>query len=104
MLIRIRSLALAALTSASLATTAVASGPPWISIELPANPYDESTKGAYLLVHSFHHGTAIGYIVTGTAEGIVNGERRSVKKYCPTSAGDRVPRYTNPPMTEQPSW
>ena len=79
MLIRIRSLALAALTSASLATTAVASGPPWISIELPANPYDESTKGAYLLVHSFHHGAAIGYIVTGTAEGIVNGERRSVK-------------------------
>ena len=54
-------------------------GPPWISIELPANPYDASTRGAYLLVHSFHHGTAMGYIVTGTAEGIVNGERRSLK-------------------------
>ena len=76
---RIRSLALAALASACFSAAAAASGPPWISIELPANPYDESTKGAYLLVHSFHHGTAIGYIVTGTAEGIVNGERRSVK-------------------------
>jgi hypothetical protein len=71
MLTTIHSLALVAL--------ALASGPPWISIELPANPYDQSTRDAYLLVHSFHHGTAIGYIVTGTAEGIVNGERRSVK-------------------------
>src|SRR5690242_17095761 len=71
MLTTIHSLALVAL--------ALASGPPWISIELPANPYDQSTRDAYLLVHSFHHGTAIGYIVTGTAEGIVNGERQSVK-------------------------
>ena len=65
--------------SLALVAVALASGPPWISIELPANPYDQSTRDAYLLVHSFHHGTAIGYIVTGTAEGIVNGERRSVK-------------------------
>lgn len=75
---RIRSLALAALTSALCAGPLFA-GPPWISIELPANPYDQSTRGAFLLVHSFHHGTAVGYIVTGTAEGIVNGERQSVK-------------------------
>lgn len=77
---RLRSLAFATLASAALAVPArAAMGPPWISIELPANPYDEATRGAFLLVHSFHHGTAIGYIVTGTAEGIVNGERRSVK-------------------------
>ncbi len=75
---RIRSLALAALTSALCASPLLA-GPPWISIELPANPYDQSTRGAFLLVHAFHHGTAVGYIVTGTAEGIVNGERQSVK-------------------------
>jgi len=56
----------------------LAKGPPWISIELPVNPYDQSQRGAFLLVHSFHHGTAMGYIVTGTAEGIVNGERRTV--------------------------
>jgi hypothetical protein len=77
---RIRSLAVAALASALLAAPRPAlAGPPWISIELPANPYDQSTRGAFLLVHAFHHGTAVGYIVTGTAEGIVNGERRSVK-------------------------
>ena len=76
----LRSLAVAALASVWVAAPALAAkGPPWISIELPANPYDESTRDAFLLVHAFHHGTAIGYIVTGTAEGIVNGERRSVK-------------------------
>jgi len=77
---RIRSLALAALASAIVATPALGlKGPPWISIELPANPYDKSTRDAFLLVHSFHHGTAMGFIVTGTAEGVVNGERRSLK-------------------------
>ena len=77
---RLRGLAVAVLASAAVAGPALAKkGPPWISIELPANPYDETTRSAFLLVHAFHHGTAIGYIVTGTAEGIVNGERRSVK-------------------------
>src|SRR6266566_6848047 len=77
---RIRNLALAALAGVLLATPAVGlAGPPWISIELPANPYDRSTRAAFLLVHAFHHGTAMGFIVTGTAEGMVNGERRSLK-------------------------
>src|SRR5207244_4046000 len=80
--IRLRSLALAALACALVAAPAPAfglKGPPWISIELPANPYDKSTRDAFLLVHAFHHGTAMGFIVTGTAEGMVNGERRSLK-------------------------
>src|SRR3989449_2621321 len=77
---RIRSFALAALAAAAFATPAFAlKGPPWISIELPVNPYDRSMQGAFLLVHAFHHGTAMGYIVSGTAEGIVGGERRSLK-------------------------
>ena len=75
---RIRTLALAALATVLLAAPALA-GPPWISIELPVNPYDESTRGAFLLVHAFHHGRPMGYLVSGTAEGIVSGERRSVK-------------------------
>jgi hypothetical protein len=54
-------------------------GPPWISIETPVNPYDATTKDAFLLVHAFHHGTPVAVPVSGTAEGIVNGERRSVK-------------------------
>ena len=78
MLSCIRCFGLAAALSALLAAPALA-GPPWISIELPVNPYDESTRGAFLLVHEFHHGTPVSYIVTGTAEGIVNGERRSIK-------------------------
>lgn len=74
----IRSLTLAALLSAALAAPAVA-GPPWISIELPGNPYDRDTRGAFLLVHAFHHDAAMEASVTGTAEGIVNGERRTIK-------------------------
>src|SRR6266704_959965 len=77
---RIRSLALTALAGALLAAPVFGmKGPPWISIELPANPYDKSTRDAFLLVHSFHHSAAMGFIVTGTAEGMVNGERRSLK-------------------------
>jgi len=82
MQVRIRSLALAALATAPVAVPVSAfelKGPPWISIELPVNPYDQSTRGAFLLVHSFHHGTAMGFIVSGTAEGMMNGERRSLK-------------------------
>src|SRR2546422_11671150 len=78
--IRIRSLALAAVACALVAAPAPAfglKGPPWISIELPANPYDKSTRDAFLLVHAFHHGTAMGFIVTGTAEGMLNGVRRA---------------------------
>src|SRR5256885_6239612 len=75
---RLRPLGLAAVVSVLFATPGLA-GPPWISIELPANPYDQATRGAFLLVHAFHHGEPIGYLVTGTAEGIVGGERRSIK-------------------------
>jgi len=75
---RIRSLGLAAACAALFAAPVLAKGPPWISIELPANPYDQTMRGAFLLVHAFHHGKSMGYIVTGTAEGIVNGARQSV--------------------------
>jgi hypothetical protein len=54
-------------------------GPPWISIEYPANPHDRSANGAMLYVHVFHHAQPISYPIEGTAEGIVNGERRSIK-------------------------
>jgi|SRR5687768_17448861 len=76
-----RFLGLAALALATLTVAAAAPaplGPPWISIEYPPSPYDASTRDAYLLVHTFHHGTPIGAPVTGKAEGIVAGERRSV--------------------------
>lgn len=66
-------------TVALLATTAfVSSGPPWISIEYPANPHDAASRGAFLLVHAFHHGQNVAFPVSGTAEGLVDGARRTV--------------------------
>jgi hypothetical protein len=56
----------------------VVAGPPWISIEYPVNPFDRTTRGAHLLVHAYYHGTPVGYPVSGTAEGVVNGERRTM--------------------------
>src|SRR5688572_29940014 len=76
-----RSLSLAALAALTLAISAAAPsalGPPWISIEYPPSPYDATTREAFLLVHTFHHGTPIVAPVTGTAEGIVSGERKTV--------------------------
>ena len=69
----------AVLVATLLATTAfVSAGPPWISIEYPANPYDSASRGAFLLVHAFHHGQNVAFPVSGTAEGLVNGARRTV--------------------------
>ena len=71
---------LALLTAATLAAAPAGSfGPPWISIEYPPSPYDRTTRDALLLVHAFHHGTPVDLPVTGTAEGIVDGRRRSVQ-------------------------
>lgn len=65
--------------SALLATTAFTGfGPPWISIETPANPFDAATRDAFLLVHAFHHGTPTSFPVSGTAEGILEGARRTI--------------------------
>jgi hypothetical protein len=68
------------ITAAALAVVAALSvGPPWISIEYPGNPHDRSNNGAMLYVHVFHHAQPIAYPIEGTAEGFVNGERRSIK-------------------------
>jgi len=85
-----RSVVKSALAAAVVGTAAVSlvaatpspakrfSGPPWISIEYPANPLDPSTRGAYLLVHAFHHQIPVSSPVRGTAEGLVGGERKSI--------------------------
>jgi hypothetical protein len=67
-----------ALGSLLALTAFVKVGPPWISIEYPANPYDSGSRGAFLLVHAFHHGTPVNFPVSGTAEGLVNGARRTI--------------------------
>lgn len=70
--------ALAAMLLLALTAVAEAGGPPWISIELPANPYDRSTRGAIALVRTYHHGGPVQLQVRGTAEGLVDGERVSL--------------------------
>lgn len=73
-----RSLIALSLTALAVLPSVAFAGPPWISIELPANPYDRNTRGAFLVVHAFHHGTPVGFPVSGKAEGIVNGQRKSI--------------------------
>ena len=76
------SLSLAAVAASVVLVAAAPSahraGPPWISIEYPANPLDPTTRGAYLLVHAFHHQMPMESEVSGTAEGLVGGERKSI--------------------------
>src|SRR5881227_3958854 len=66
------------LVAAAPSSATMRAGPPWISIEYPANPLDPSTRGAYLLVHAFHHQIPTQSVITGTAEGLIHGERKSV--------------------------
>ena len=76
----------AALAASALAAAAPAAvtdgierfGPPWISIESPPNPHDRATRGAFLVVRTYHHGDLVTQGIRGTAEGIVGGQRRSV--------------------------
>jgi hypothetical protein len=71
--------ALSAAAALSLTTAAPAhAGPPWISIELPANPHHASTRDATLLVRAYHHSSALNAPLTGVAEGIVDGKRISL--------------------------
>lgn len=67
-----------AASSFALAAAAPVFGPPWISIETPPNPFDATSRGAFLVVHTYHHGDIVASGVTGTAEGIVSGARRSI--------------------------
>lgn len=70
--------ALAALPIADTAARPLL-GPPWISVELPANPLDPSTRGAILVVRTYHHGQPIPRPLTCAFEGIVDGERTSMR-------------------------
>lgn len=70
--------AMAAVVASGLAAATPAhAGPPWISLEMPANPHEASTRGAFFLVHTYHHGTPTQYPLSGTAEGILNGRRQT---------------------------
>ncbi|HEX6574159.1 MAG TPA: hypothetical protein VF042_04240 [Gemmatimonadaceae bacterium] len=93
----LKKLAVAAALSAIAITTAIA-GPPWIAVEYPANPHDPNTRGAFCTVRTYHHGDLMAYDITGTAEGLVNGKRESVRldiRRLP-QAGMYAVRWTKP--------
>lgn len=72
------SLAVAAVATGGMAAAAPAhAGPPWISLEMPANPHVTSTRGAFFLVRTYHHGNPSELRLSGSAEGILNGRRQT---------------------------
>lgn len=83
-----RALGPAIAISLAVATAAIASPAPsfsavkwpaWLSIESPVNPYDSATRGALFLVHgALRDGTPSASDISGSAEGLVNGTRRTI--------------------------
>lgn len=72
---------IAALSLAAAAPPAsrVIKWPPWLSIESPVNPWDPASRGVAFYVHGMlREGLPSLADVSGTAEGLVKGERRSV--------------------------
>jgi len=74
----LRSFALITALTLTAFSTALA-GPPWIAIEYPANPFDRASRDAFLTVRTYHHGQIMAKTVTGTAEGVVDGKRQSMR-------------------------
>ena len=74
------------LALAALLPAALAAGPPWITIEYPPNPLDPASRGALVVVHTYHHAAAMEATLTARAVGIVDGRRRTVPlEVVPTS-------------------
>lgn len=57
----------------AIPTTDDAVGPPWVSVEYPANPHHPDTRGALALIHTYHHETPAVAAMVARATGIVNG-------------------------------
>lgn len=69
----------AAARAALLETATAFKWPPWLSIEWPVNPFDRTSSGALLLVHAvMHDRTPTSADLSGAAEGLVSGQRRTV--------------------------
>jgi hypothetical protein len=79
---------LAVLALLTAAAAPASAGPPWISIELPANPLDPTTRDAFLVVHTYHHAQVMMAGLTGRAIGMVDGQRRTIDlSFTRTSVG-----------------
>ena len=93
----LRSFALVTALTMTAFSTAHA-GPPWIAIEYPANPFDAASRDAFLTVRTYHHGEIMAKTVTGTAEGVVDGKRQSMRLDIRpgTQTGTYVVRWQKP--------
>lgn len=54
-------------------------GAPWLSLEIPANPLDATTRGAVALVHAYYHEKHARFPASGKAEGLVDGKRYTIE-------------------------
>lgn len=73
-------LALVAILAATLAVPAlVEAGPPWITVEHPPNPLDRETRGALLVVHTYHHAGAVPAEVSAVAHPAGEGDASALK-------------------------
>jgi hypothetical protein len=62
-----------------VASAALAGGPPWISVEAPVDPIDETAGGAVVLAHVRLCGRPVETALKATVESTVDGRRVSRK-------------------------
>lgn len=71
--------ALVSLGAAAPSSTPAAKWPPWLSIESPVNPMDPASRGVAFYVHTMlRDGVSTLADMSGTADGMVDGSRRSI--------------------------
>jgi hypothetical protein len=88
-------------TAAAAVAAPLAYWPPWLSIEAPVNPFDAPSRGALLLVHAaVREGLTQVTDIDGSAEGLVNGARRSVKLHFDATSHPNVYALTRQWPTE----
>lgn len=76
---RVLTLLIAATAIGAARPAAHFKSPAWLSVESPVNPYDPATRGAALLLHTrLIDRDARPSDLSGSAEGLVNGARRSI--------------------------
>jgi hypothetical protein len=75
---RAAAFALVLAVAGAVVPRAAAAGPPWIGVELPANPHDTATRGALAVVRLYHHGTPTPWPLEARAVGTAGGRRRTV--------------------------
>lgn len=81
-----RSRFVVALVAGMTFASPLVAGPPWISVEVPPNPFDRASRGAFLLVHTFHYARQAQEQVSGRAITETGGSRRTVSlAFEPTS-------------------